>query len=145
MSLMARRCRPPEGRSDHHLMPTQKKMSRHSPRSLRTLALGLLACLLVTGLAVAQQRPNIVVILADDLGFSDLGCYGGEIETPNLDALAARGVRFTQFYNTAKCHSTRVSLLTGRYYTEVGEAKLTECITLAEGLRRSGYSTLMTG
>ncbi|MFP6762344.1 MAG: sulfatase-like hydrolase/transferase, partial [Planctomycetaceae bacterium] len=62
-----------------------------------------------------DARPNIVLIMADDLGFSDIGCYGSEIETPNLDALAARGLRFSQFYNTAKCHSSRVSLLTGLY------------------------------
>ena len=63
--------------------------------------------------AAAQKKPNIVIIMADDLGFSDLGCYGSEINTPNLDALAKEGLRFTQFYNTAKCHSSRVSLLTG--------------------------------
>ena len=61
----------------------------------------------------AAQRPNIVLIMADDLGFADIGCYGSEIRTPNLDALAAKGLRFSQFYNTAKCHSSRVSLLTG--------------------------------
>ena len=54
-----------------------------------------------------RERPNVVVILSDDMGFSDLGCYGGEIATPNLDALAAGGVRFTQFYNTARCCPTR--------------------------------------
>ncbi len=63
--------------------------------------------------AVSAKRPNVVLIMADDLGFADLGCYGSEIETPNLDALAANGLRFSQFYNTAKCHSSRVSLLTG--------------------------------
>ena len=62
---------------------------------------------------MATKRPNIVVILADDMGFSDLGCYGGEIATPNLDRLAAGGLRFTQFYNTARCCPTRASLLTG--------------------------------
>ena len=67
-----------------------------------------------TGLSTGQVRPNIVVIMTDDLGFSDLGCYGAEIETPVLDKLAAEGLRFSQFYNTAKCHSSRVSLLTGR-------------------------------
>jgi len=71
--------------------------------------------------AVAQQattetrKPNIILIMADDLGFADIGCYGSEIETPTLDALAADGLRFTQFYNTAKCHSSRVSLMTGLY------------------------------
>jgi hypothetical protein len=61
------------------------------------------------------EKPNIIVILADDMGWSDLGCYGGEIETPNLDALAKDGLRFTRFYNTARCCPTRASLLTGHY------------------------------
>src|SRR5687768_6799923 len=65
--------------------------------------------------APRRAAPNIVVILADDMGFSDLGCYGGEIRTPALDALAAGGVRFTQFYNTGRCCPTRASLLTGLY------------------------------
>jgi arylsulfatase len=69
--------------------------------------------------AEPARRPNIVVILADDLGFSDLGCYGGEIRTPNLDALAAGGLRFTQFYNTARCWPTRAALLTGYYAQQV--------------------------
>src|SRR5689334_21066519 len=60
-------------------------------------------------------RPNIVIILADDLGYSDLGCYGGEIRTPHLDRLAAGGLRFTQFYNTARCWPTRAAVLTGYY------------------------------
>ena len=68
-----------------------------------------------TANAKESSRPNIVLIMADDLGFADLGCYGSEIETPNLDRLASNGLRFTQFYNTAKCHSSRVSLLTGLY------------------------------
>jgi arylsulfatase len=63
----------------------------------------------------AGTRPNFLVILADDLGFSDLGCYGGEIATPNLDQLARNGLRFTQFYNTARCWPTRGALLTGYY------------------------------
>ena len=70
---------------------------------------------LLTSVFCAAERPNIVLIMADDLGFSDLGCYGSEIETPNLDGLAANGLRFSQFYNTAKCHSSRVCLLTGLY------------------------------
>jgi arylsulfatase len=68
----------------------------------------------------APPRPNFLVILADDLGFSDLGCYGGEIATPNLDALAAGGLRYTQFYNTARCWPTRAALLTGYYAQQVG-------------------------
>ena len=65
------------------------------------------------------RPPNVVFILADDMGFSDLGCYGGEIETPNLDALAAGGLRFTQFYNTTRCWPTRAALLTGYYAQQV--------------------------
>ena len=65
-------------------------------------------------------RPNIVLIMSDDMGFSDLGCYGGEIQTPNLDRLAAAGVRFTQFYNTARCCPTRACLLTGLYPHQAG-------------------------
>lgn len=89
--------------------------------------------------------------MADDLGYSDLGCYGGEIETPNLDRLAAEGLRFTHFYNNAKCAPTRASLLTGLYPTQVSEAgtdgKLhaRNNVTLAEVLRRAGYRTLMSG
>src|SRR6476620_5518381 len=70
--------------------------------------------------SAAASRPNIVIILADDMGFSDLGCYGGEIHTPNIDRLAARGVRFAQFYNMARCCPTRAALLTGRYPHQVG-------------------------
>ena len=88
----------------------------------------LFTTLLLTILAVAGQaasaevepkRPNIVFILADDMGYSDLGSYGGEIATPNLDALAAGGLRFTQFYNTARCWPTRAALLTGYYAQQV--------------------------
>jgi len=67
----------------------------------------------------ASLRPNFLIILADDMGFSDAGCYGGEIETPNLDRLAAGGLRFTQFYNTARCWPTRSSILTGYYAQQI--------------------------
>ena len=90
-------------------------------------------------------RPNIVVIMVDDLGFSDIGCYGSEIETPNLDRLAANGLRFSQFYNTAKCHSSRVSLLTGQYCIAAGDVALTHAVTSAEVLQDAGYFTAMTG
>src|SRR5207302_3830234 len=69
--------------------------------------------------------PNIVVILSDDMGFSDLGCYGGEIRTPNLDQLAAGGLRFSQLYNTARCCPTRASLLTGLYPHQAGVGHMT--------------------
>jgi arylsulfatase A-like enzyme len=110
-----------------------------------------------------RGRPNIVLILADDLGYSDLGCYGGEIATPNLDRLAAGGLQFTRFYNAAICVPTRLSLLTGLYpqqagtiRTELGRwnqgsghvatAPLNErCVTMAEALRDGGYRTYMSG
>ena len=111
--------------------------------------------------AVAADRPNIVVVLVDDLGFSDIGPYGGEFPTPNLDRLAARGVRFTQAYNAARCSPTRASLLTGLYPHQAGmgwldnrvEAKskgihgrlLPRAVTIAQVLHDAGYFTAMTG
>jgi len=83
--------------------------------------------------------------MADDLGFSDLGCYGSEIDTPRLDALASEGLRFSQFYNTAKCHSSRVSLLTGLYCDQAGRETLSRGATMAEVLGTAGYQTAMTG
>jgi arylsulfatase A-like enzyme len=90
----------------------------HPLRTLVAVAAAL-ASSLGTPAAAADRPPNIVVILADDLGYSDLGCYGSEIQTPNLDRLAAGGLRFTQFYNTARCWPTRASLLTGYYAQQV--------------------------
>lgn len=104
----------------------------------------LLALVLMT-LGHAETRPNIVIIMADDLGFADLGCYGSEINTPHLDALAADGLRFTQFYNTAKCHSSRVSLLTGLYCDQAGSEKLNRGATIAEVLKPARYHTMMVG
>ncbi|HEV8501692.1 MAG TPA: sulfatase-like hydrolase/transferase, partial [Casimicrobiaceae bacterium] len=72
-----------------------------------------------------MKRPNVVLMLADDMGFSDLGCYGGEIHTPHLDRLAAHGVRFTQFYNGARCSPSRASLLTGLHPHQTGIGILT--------------------
>jgi arylsulfatase A-like enzyme len=109
--------------------------------------------------AASQPRPNIVLILADDMGFSDIGCYGGEIETPNIDRLAANGLRFTQFYNTARCCPTRASLLTGLYPHQAGVPHMVDnarlpleqrqlsrrAATIAEVLRANGYGTAMSG
>lgn len=106
-----------------------------------------------------DKRPNIVLIMADDLGFSDLGCYGGEIQTPNIDWLAENGLRFTQFYNTSRCCPTRASLLTGLYNHQAGIGHMTTdegkegyrghltktSVTLAEVLKSAGYHTGMTG
>lgn len=110
-------------------------------------------------LSAAAEKPNIIVILVDDMGFADLGCYGSEIPTPNLDALAAGGLRFTQFYNTARCCPTRASLLTGLYPHQAGVGHMTEdkgvpgyagrlndsCVTIPEVLKPAGYFTAMTG
>ena len=90
-------------------------------------------------------RPNIVVILCDDMGFSDLGCYGGEIDTPHLDELARNGLRFTDFHNNAKCCETRASLLTGLWHQQSKNLKKQNNVTLAEVLGSAGYSTFMVG
>ena len=125
---------------------------------MKTLRL-LLALLAFGAGASAATKPNIVVILVDDMGFSDIGCYGSEIPTPNLDGLAQNGLRFTQFYNTARCCPTRAALLTGVYSHQAGIGHMTEdqklpgyvgrlndsCVTMAEVLRPAGYLTAMTG
>jgi len=104
-------------------------------------------------------RPNVVLIMSDDMGYSDLGCYGGEIETPHLDKLAANGLRYTRFYNTGRCCPTRASLLTGLYAHQAGIGQMTNnlgqpgyrgdlgsnAVTLAEALKPAGYRTYMSG
>ena len=112
---------------------------------MKAVFLGLTLILSVSQLHANEARPNVVLIMADDLGFADLGCYGSEIETPNLDRLAQGGLRFNQFYNTAKCHSSRVSLLTGLYCDQAGGGSLSRGTTIAEVLGSAGYSTAMTG
>jgi len=93
-----------------------------------------------------KGRPNVLLILCDDLGYSDLGCYGGEIRTPNLDRLAAEGMRFTQFYNCAVCVTTRSALLTGLYPREGKPPRLRpNMVTLGEVMRAAGYATSLTG
>ncbi|MEC7777320.1 MAG: arylsulfatase [Planctomycetota bacterium] len=121
--------------------------------------------LLLAGLAYstspcrADDRPNIIVIMVDDMGWSDLGCYGGEIRTPNIDGLAGGGLRFTSFYNTARCCPTRASLLTGLYPHQAGLGRMTfdagkpgyrgfltaNTVTIPEVLRQAGYRTAMVG
>ena len=120
-----------------------------------------LATLISSSLSAAP-RPNIIVIMADDVGYSDIGCFGSEIETPNLDALASGGLRFTQFYNTARCCPTRASLLTGLYAHQAGIGHMVDAwsqkvgeayagdlskraVTIAEALKPAGYATYMTG
>lgn len=110
-----------------------------------------------------EKRPNIIVIMTDDVGYSDLGCYGSEINTPNLDALAQGGLRFTQFYNTARCCPTRAALLTGLYAHQAGIGHMVDgggpksgseaysgelshrAVTIAEALKPAGYSTYVAG
>ncbi|MCH2206646.1 MAG: arylsulfatase [Lentisphaerales bacterium] len=94
----------------------------------------------------AVEKPNIILILVDDMGYSDIGCYGGEIETPNLDVLAANGMRYSQMYNTSKCTTTRSSLLMGRYVTgRTYVANYLEGPTIGEVLKSVGYRTLWSG
>jgi arylsulfatase A-like enzyme len=126
----------------------------------RSFCGSLAAGLGLPAFAHAQAKPpNIILMMADDMGFSDIGCYGGEIATPNLDGMARRGVRFTQFYNTARCCPTRASLLTGLYSHQAGVGHMVNdrglpgyrgdlnrnCVTIAEALRPAGYQTLMCG
>ncbi len=114
----------------------------------KQLLTGLLSLsgLLSTASAERQDpRPNIIIMMVDDLGYSDFGCYGSEIKTPNIDKLASNGLRFRQFYNTAKCHSSRVCLLTGLYSDQAGDSKLNRGVTIAEVLKKAGYSTMMVG
>jgi arylsulfatase len=114
----------------------------------------LFTCLLIAGCLRAQDTqttsPNIIIIMADDMGYSDLGCYGGEINTPNLDRLAKNGLRMTNFYNNARCCPTRASLLTGQYAHKVGLAQNGNALTrngatIAELLKQHGYQTGMVG
>ena len=107
----------------------------------------------------AVKQPNIVIIMADDMGFSDIGCYGSEIKTPVLDELAKKGLRFTQFYNTSRCCPTRASLLTGMYQHQAGIGLMTgdnklpgyrgelgrDVVTIAEALSMGGYQRYMSG
>ena len=106
-----------------------------------------------------EQKPNVIFVLADDLGWSDLGCYGSEIRTPNLDKLAERGVRFTQMYNSARCCPSRAALLTGLNPQQAGFGYMIKDIgvtayqgylienrvKISELLKTAGYRTLMTG
>lgn len=129
---------------------------------VRCLIAALLCCVSVS--TAEPARPNIVVILVDDMGYSDIGCYGGEVDTPNLNALADGGLRFTQFYNSGRCCPTRASLMTGLHPHQVGIGHMTappnqplgfegpyqgylnnNCITLAQVLKSAGYHTFMTG
>ncbi|HEX6961604.1 MAG TPA: sulfatase-like hydrolase/transferase, partial [Lacipirellula sp.] len=130
-------------------------------RAATVLTLGLFAWISAApnSEAADRSRPNVLVILADDLGWSDIGAFGSEIRTPNIDRLAARGRIFTQFYNTARCCPSRASLLTGLYPHQAGVGHMLwptgyagystrlsdDCVTIAEALQEHGYRTYMTG
>jgi len=125
----------------------------------KTASATLLLSLSLQAQAKGDARPNIIVILADDLGYSDIGCYGGEVQTPNLDRLAENGLRFSCFYNTSRSCPTRASLLTGLYQHQAGIGRMTfndnkpgykgelskNAVTIAEVLRAAGYQTGMIG
>ncbi len=133
-----------------------------NPTLVSRLVRHLAACLGLCGpvfSATPAPKPDIVIIMADDMGYSDIGCYGSEIPTPVLDGLAENGLRFTRFYNTARCCPTRASLLTGLYPHQAGIGLMVDdsglpgyrgrlgdhTVTLAEVLRGAGYQTFMTG
>jgi arylsulfatase len=107
-------------------------------------------------LSLAEERPNVIMMMVDDMGYSDIGCYGGEIKTPNLDSLAQSGLRFRQFYNTGKCHSSRVTLLSGLHSYQAGHAgpdgtvklhnaNIERGVSIAQVLRHAGYYTAVSG
>lgn len=126
---------------------------------LKTCSLTALTGIMVNAQAQKDERPNIIVILADDLGYSDMGCYGGEIQTPNLNKMADEGLRFSRFYNASRSCPTRASLLTGLYQHQAGIGRMTfeenlpgyrgtlthNGVTIAEALKEAGYQTGMIG
>ena len=123
-----------------------KTLSSHKLFRQVLAILGLLSIgISLTQAAPDRFRPNIILIMVDDMGYSDIGCYGGEVKTPNLDMLAEGGLRFKQFYNTAKCHTTRAELLTGNYAYSIGDHDMKHGATFGEVLRGVGYRTLIAG
>ena len=131
--------------------PRQARMWRKiSICAAALLAVGSVPTALARTPATTPAQPNFVLLVLDDLGYSDLGCYGGEIRTPNIDSLASDGLRFRSFYNASRCCPTRASLLTGLYPHQVGLAHngrdlSQDAATVAESLRGSGYQTAMAG
>jgi arylsulfatase len=147
------------------LLSTEKKYRRYLRLPIFLLPVFVAGILLLTGGSPVKtdSRPNIIYILADDMGYSDIGCYGGEVNTPNIDRLAENGIKLRSFYNNARCCPTRASLLTGQYPHLVGMGHMvtlpnakytpgsyqgfldTSYPTIAEELRRGGYHTYMAG
>ncbi len=133
------------------------------PARYKLLLCGLMPLLLLGTVPLVQppvsSRPNIILIMADDMGYSDIGCFGSEIQTPNLDHMARNGLRMTQFYNASRCCPTRASLLTGLYPHQAGVGDMVanrghaayqgylnqQCVTIAEALKPAGYQTYMAG
>ncbi len=114
---------------------------------LKMTGAGLAGMFLPVGLshsADTAARPNIIVVLVDDMGYSDLSCYGGEIQTPNIDRMGQNGIRFKQFYNTAKCSPTRACLLTGLYPQQAG-AGIQRGVTMGQAMQSAGYVTMAVG
>ncbi len=129
-------------------------------KSYSYLPVALFGAMALPSLAQAGKRPNIVLIMADDMGYSDIGCYGGEVQTPHIDHLAGQGIRYTQFYNAGRSCPTRASLLTGLYPHQAGMGWMTvanlgtpqyqgelndRCLTMAEVLKTAGYNTYLSG
>lgn len=127
---------------------------------LSTASLAVPGCMDALNSAGQKKQPNILLIMVDDMGFSDVGCYGGEINTPNIDKLAANGLRYTHFYNTGRCCPTRASLLTGLYSHKTGMGWMTasdlghpgytgdlneNCVTIAQALKPAGYRCYVSG
>lgn len=137
----------------------EKQLTMKLIRNLLSQAAMLVLASLVTPAFAQKDRPNIILIMADDMGYSDIGSYGGEINTPNLDRLAAEGLRLTEFYNNSICAPTRASLITGQYPHRAGIGYFDvdlglpayqgflnrESLTFGEVLRNAGYSTLLSG
>lgn len=138
-------------------------MNQNKNHRILKKSISLFFSILLLGFSLAAQttakRPNIILIMGDDMGFSDIGSYGGEIKTPNLDSLATEGLRFTQFYNTARCCPSRASLLTGLYPHQAGMGHMVydrgtpayqgdlsfDAVTIAEVLKQAGYDSYMSG
>lgn len=109
------------------------------------ILIALLALCTQAADAATEAKPDIVVVLCDDMGYSSLGCFGGEIQTPNIDQLADTGMRFSQFYNCAKCSSTRISLMSGQYEGRAGGRALKHSVSIGEALRPLGYHSIAVG
>ncbi len=124
---------------------------KQNDESMRILFL-ILTYFIYSATVQADDRPNVIFIMVDDMGYSDIGCYGGEIETPHLDSLAAQGLRMSHFYNTGKCHSSRLVLNSGMYSYMCGTKiksgynhDMSHSVTIAESLKSTGYRTYANG